>query len=415
MSHIIILGAGAIGLSSALACQRRGHHVTIIDRLPALRDGCSFGNAGMIVPSHFVPLAAPGMVALGFKWMWDPESPFYIKPRLDMDLVSWGMKFMRAATPDHVRRSAPLIRDLSLASRKQFIAWQENGDDLGLVTKGLIMLSNTTHGWEEERITARKARDLGIPAEVLDARQVAALEPGVTMDIAGGVYFPQDCHLWPERLLAMMEEKFLAAGGAFVWDTRVTGWKKQGNTLAAALTSTGEINGDQFILALGTWSGDLSRDLGLRLPMQAGKGYSVTVATPIELPEKCAILTEARVAITPMGKALRFGGTMEIAGRTESVNPRRVRGIIKAACKYFPRFKESDFDGIAPWHGLRPCSPDGLPYLGRTRAADNLVVATGHAMMGISLAPITGDLVGNLIDGEPPAIDINMLDPDRHA
>lgn len=415
MSHIVILGAGAIGLSSALACQRAGHRVTIIDRKPARRDGCSFGNAGMIVPSHFVPLAAPGMVALGFKWMWDPESPFYIKPRLDMDLVSWGIKFMRAATPEHVRRSAPLIRDLSLASRKQFIDWQESGDDLGLVTKGLIMLSHTTHGWEEEATTAQKARDLGIPAEVLDAKQVAALEPNVTMDIAGGVYFPQDCHLSPERLLATMEDKFLAAGGAFVWDAEITGWKKQGNTLAAVCTRAGEISGDQFVLALGTWSDDMSRDLDLRLPMQAGKGYSVTVAKPVELPEKCAIFTEARVAITPMGSALRFGGTMEIAGRSETVNPRRVHGIIKAACKYFPRFKEADFAGIEPWHGLRPCSPDGLPYLGRTKAAANLVVATGHAMMGISLAPVTGDIVGNLINGERTAIDISLMDPDRYA
>jgi D-amino-acid dehydrogenase len=163
--HVIIIGAGIVGLSAAYYCSRRGHRVTVIDRLPAVRDGCSFGNAGMIVPSHFTPLAAPGMVALGLKWMWNPESPFYITPRLDRALFGWGFKFWRAATKRHVERCAPLLRDLNLAGRACYeeLAATADGEDFGLVRRGLVMLCKTSHALEEEIATADRARELGIP------------------------------------------------------------------------------------------------------------------------------------------------------------------------------------------------------------------------------------------------------------
>ena len=149
--------------------------------------------------------------------------------------------------------------------------------------------------------------------------------------------------------------------------------------------------------------------------MQAGKGYSVTLPNPVERPALCSILTEARVAVTPLDEGLRFGGTMEISGTNESVSPRRVEGILRAASRYFPRFERAHFDGLAPWHGLRPCSPDGMPYLGRSVAAHNLLVATGHAMMGVSLAPVTGAIAARLLDHEPPGFDLQPLNPDRFA
>ena len=410
MKSIVVLGAGAIGLSVAEQCARRGHRVTIIERQAQRRGGCSFGNAGMIVPSHFIPLAAPGMVALGLRWMWNPESPFYIRPRLDWDLVAWAWHFWQASTRAHVERAAPLLRDLHLASRA---AYAEIGDECGLVQKGLLMLCKTPRALDEEGHTAAQARALGLPAEVLDAKQTAARDPDVTMDIAGSVYFPQDCHLQPERYLAALERRL--GGAEFSWETEVTGWRREGARLVAVRTTRGEIAGDEFILASGAWSPALVRELGLRLPMQAGKGYSLTLPHPVELPQICAILTEARVAVTPMGGALRVGGTMELAGLNDRVSPRRVEGVRRALPRYYPRFRREHFDGIAPWHGLRPCSPDGLPYLGRTRAAENLIVATGHAMMGLSLAPITGELVAQLADGAPPRFDLRLLAPDRFA
>ena len=414
--RIVIVGGGVIGLCSAYYAARRGHSVTIIEREPEQRDGCSFGNAGMIVPSHFIPLAAPGMVALGLKWMWNPESPFYIQPSLRGDLLDWGWKFWRAATEEHVHRAAPLLRDLSFASRACFEELAAlPGNDFGLVKKGLLMLCKTQHALDDEAKTAEQARILGIPAKVLDARETAELDPGVRMDIAGSIYFPKDCHLSPDRFMAGLKTQLQQLGGEFAWETRVTGWAVESGRIAAVNTTRGDFTGDEFVMACGSWSPAATRELGLEIPMQAGKGYSLTLPQPRQLPQICAIFTEARVAVTPMNGRLRFGGTMEIAGLNEDINPVRVRGIIKAAPQYYPEFSEHDFEGIQPWRGLRPCSPDGLPYLGRTRRFSNLTLATGHAMMGLSLGPITGRLVSELVSDDKPSIEIGLLNPDRYA
>lgn len=415
--RVVIIGAGIIGLSTAYYCARRGFQVTVIERKAAQRDGTSYGNAGMVVPSHFIPLAAPGMVALGLKWMWNPASPFYVKPRLDAALFDWGHKFWRAATPEHVRRSAPLIRDLSLASRTCFEEFAALPDvDFGLVKKGLLMLCQTEHGLHEESKTAEQARVLGIPAEVLDAKQTTALDPAATLKIAGSVYFPLDCHLSPARFMAALQTQLEKLGAKFIWESDAVGFKTGSDQRVRTIELSGdkEVEGDQFVLCGGSWSPTLAEKLQLNIPMQAGKGYSLTLPKPRELPQICSILCEARVAVTPMGETLRVGGTMEIAGLNEDISPVRVRGIIDSFCRYFPKFQPSDFDGIQPWRGLRPCSPDGLPYVGRTTRFDNLSIATGHSMMGLSLGPITGKLMAQVLSGEKPEPDISMLSPDRY-
>jgi len=414
--RVLVVGGGVIGLCIAYYCVRRGWRVTLAERHGERRDGCSFQNTGMVVPSHFVPLAAPGMVALGLKWMWNPAAPFYVKPRASWDLVDWGLKFWRAASAEHVRRAAPVLRDLHLASRACFEELATPENDFGLAERGLLMLCKTRHALAEEARLAEQARALGIPAEVLDAGAAADLDPGVRMDVAGAVYFPQDCHLAPDRFMAGLQRGLAQAGAEFLWHTEITGWRVDGaRRLRAARAGSGiEIEADEFVLCAGSWSAPLARGLGLKLPLQAGKGYSLTLLRPRESPRICAILTEARVAVTPMNGALRFGGTMEMAGLDEAINPVRVRGIIDAAARYYPGLDPADFDGVQPWRGLRPCSPDGLPYLGRTARFDNLVVATGHAMMGLSLGPITGRLAAEILSGERPSQDVGLLSPDRY-
>ncbi len=237
------------------------------------------------------------------------------------------------------------------------------------------------------------------------------------MDVLGSVYFPRDGHLNPERLMAALESELIDQGVTFHWETEVLGFRTQGGVqigvLDAVTTSAGEISGDQFVLSGGIWSTQLARSLRLRLPMQAGKGYSLTLPQPRQLPRLCSICTEARVAVTPLGETLRFGGTMEVSGEGTSISARRVRGITQAIPDYFPVFQTSDFASVQPWSGLRPVSPDGLPYLGRAACWSNLVVATGHAMMGISLAPATGELVSRLLTDQPISIPLERLAPDR--
>lgn len=410
--RVVVIGGGVIGLSVAACCASHGHCVTLVDATPRTR-GSSLGNAGMVVPSHFVPLAAPGMVAMGIKWMANPESPFYIKPRFSLDLLRWGYRFWQACNPAQVRRAAPVLRDLHLASRAAYAELADAGENLGLVKNGLLMLCKSPEAFHEEVETAQTACQLGLHANILDAAQAAGLEPGIEMDIHGAIHYAEDCHLDPRSYVESREQALLAAGGQFVYEARAIDWRVRGRSIDAVVTTAGEIAGEQFVLAGGAWSPELALRLGLRLPMQAGKGYSVTHPHPVQTPRICAILVEARVAVTPLGSALRFGGTMEIAGLNERINPRRVQGILKSIPSYYPAFSVADFAGIEPWQGLRPCSPDGLPYLGRTRTADNLLVATGHAMMGLSLAPVTGQIIAGLIDRQPSPIDLELLSPDR--
>lgn len=410
--QVTILGAGVIGLCTALYCVRRGMSVTVIERKPRSRDGCSFGNAGMIVPSHFTPLAAPGMVALGLKWMWNPESPFYIKPRLDPDLLKWGMHFWQAATRTRADAAAPVLRDLSLMSRQCF---EDMGIDFGMVKRGLLMLCRKQQTLDEEAQVAEAATRLGIPAHVLDAKATAALDPAVTMDVCGSVHFPKDCHLTPWRFIEAMEGELAKLGVDMRWETEVTGFSTEGECLGMIDTSNGRIKADEVVLCSGVWSSEIARQLRLNIPMQAGKGYSLTLSNPRQLPELCSICTEARLAVTPMDGALRVGGTMELAGIDESITQRRVEGIKRAFPEYFPAFEVGDFADVKPWSGLRPVSPDGMPYLGRTRRWKNLTIATGHAMMGLSLAPATGRIVSELLAGEAPKVSLDLLCPDRFA
>ncbi|HET6248743.1 MAG TPA: FAD-dependent oxidoreductase [Tepidisphaeraceae bacterium] len=414
--NVLILGSGIIGLCCAHYLVGRGHRVTIVDRDGAQAQGCSFGNAGMIVPSHFVPLAAPGMVGMALRMMLNPRSPFSIQPRLDAGLFSWMWHFHRSATAPHVKRAAPVLRDLNLASRKCYEELSDTcGNDFGLVKNGLLMLCNTNRGLHEESDAAETANRLGIPARVLDARQTAELEPDVKMDIAGSVHFPLDCHLSPDRLMQSLRQRLADAGANFIWNADVKELRREARKIVAAVTKAGtEIAADEFVLCAGSWSGELARDLGLKLLMQAGKGYSLTLANPPLLPRLCAILTEARVAMTPMDGRVRFGGTMEMSGLNQRIYRKRVEGIIRSACAYYPQFSEADFAAVEPWCGLRPCSPDGLPYLGRTRKFSNLCIATGHAMMGMSLGPITGKIVAQIIDEGRTEMDVSLLDPDRY-
>lgn len=413
--RVVVVGGGIIGLSSALSCLEQGNAVEIVDRIPALGDNCSRGNAGMIVPSHFVPLAAPGVFGQALRWMRDPESPFHVQPRLDWKLIKWGLRFFLAATETQAKEVAPLLRDLHLASREHFIRWNDEGIDCSLAKRGLLMLCKSKKTFEEESHLAVRARDLGIPAQVLNAEETSALDPNVTMSVEGSVYYPKDCHLDPGQLIAALRNKVQSLGGSFRDEHLLTHWNVQDNAIRSIETNRGEISGDEFVLCGGVWSEELVKSLRLSLPLQSGKGYSLTLPNPIELPNVCSILCEAKVAVTPIGNSLRFGGTMQIGQINHSIDPPRVQGIIKSVLEYLPRFRTTHFDGIEPWCGLRPVSPDGLPYIGRVRAIQNLTVATGHAMMGLSLGPVTGEIVGQIVNDQKPRFPLERLSPDRYS
>ncbi len=410
--RVVIIGGGVIGLCTAYYALKRGFAVTVIERELAGGDNCSAGNAGMIVPSHFTPLAAPGMLAKGLRWMMNPESPFFVRPRLDPELMRWGWLFYRNSTKRHVAASRELLRDLNLESRRLFGELQAD-EDFGLVKRGLLMLCKTAKGLAEEAEVAEAAHEIGLGAEVLDSAATALLDPGITMDVAGAVFFPEDCHLDPARFMASMRQRVLALGGNIESGVEIETIQTHGGKVTAVFGNGRSFPGGKFVVAGGSWSADLLKTIGLKLPLQAGKGYSLTLPAPPELPQLCSIFAEAKVAITPMDGSLRFGGTMEIGGQGLSINPARVHGIVKSVHAYFPKFSETDFTDVKPWAGLRPVSPDGIPYLGKVAGLPNLIAATGHAMMGLSLGPVSGRLVTDLLAGDAPFRLIDAMAPGR--
>lgn len=414
--HVAVIGSGVVGLSCAQALLERGCRVTVVERGGPDRDSCSLGNAGYISPSHVIPLAAPGIVQKALGWMGDPESPFYVRLRLDPGFLSWSWRFWRAGTPARAHAAGPTILALTMQSRDLFARMAERaGGEFEFVTEGSLNVVRSEKGLAEETSVAARVRELGQPAEILDARGVAALEPDLTLDVIGGVHYPQDAHLTPRKFMTVLERWVRDAGAAFVWNAEVNGWGRDARRLRAARTAQGEIEADAFLLAAGSWTGALARGLGVSLPMEPGKGYSMTLPRPRERMRRSIILHEARVALTPMGSTLRVGGTMELTGHDLSISPPRLRGIQKALRRYLPAFGDADFAGVTPWCGLRPCTPDGLPYVGPVTRYDNLHVASGHAMMGVSMAPATGRLAAELIVGEPPSLDPTLLRPERYG
>ena len=415
MSKITIVGGGVSGLFSAYYLKQAGYKVVIIEQ-GNLSDGCSFGNAGMIVPSHIVPLAQPGMIAKGLRWMLKSTSPFYVKPRLSWELMRWGMLFWKHSTEEHVERSIPVLRDMSLLSKQLFQELAATNElDFGWHERGLLMLyknADTEHEMAEEASIANKA---GIVAEVLDGCQVQDLEPEVKVDVRGGVFYPGDAHITPNLLIKNLVAYLKSKGVDFYENQEVTDFEKNGKKITAVVTRTGKFEVEELVIAAGAWSPVLSEKLGISLPLQGGKGYSFMLknrANNIQVP---AIMLEARATATPMGSDLRFAGTLEVAGTDLSINMNRVRGIVQGINNYYPEIEVELPEKEKVWSGLRPCSPDGIPYVGRVERFDNLTLATGHGMMGVSLGPATGKLVSEIVTHESTSLNMQPFAPLRFS
>lgn len=409
---VVIIGGGIMGVCSAYFLKKEGHEVTLIDK-SNFSSGASYVNAGYITPSHIISLAAPGIITKGLKWMFNPASPFYVKPRLDKDFLQWAWAFKRSSTKQKVAQSIPVIKDINILSRELYVAMKSSRDlDFHYDHKGLLMAYKHDKAGEQEWEVGKKAIKLGLKVENLTAKEVEVLEPKANLNIKGAVYFHSDAHMTPGGFMKNMLSYLKENGVTILAEEEVKDIVVSNKSITKLITDKREILADEFVMAAGSWSPLISKKLGIKMLLQPGKGYriNVTQETNITIP---AVLLEAKVAVTPMNGFTRFSGTMEIDKINHKINPIRVNAIANSASEYYHGLQISTQDKEAAQCGLRPVTPDGLPYIGRTSQYKNLTFATGHAMMGWSLGPATGKLVSEIISDQKSSLDLTPFNVQR--
>jgi D-amino-acid dehydrogenase len=411
--NVVVIGGGIIGLCTAYYLQKEGHQVTVIDKSD-FKTGASYVNAGYITPSHIISLASPGIITQGIKWMFDSSSPFYVKPRLDIDFLKWTWAFKKSATAKKVAASIPVIKDINLLSRDLYEEIKASNDfNFHYERKGLMMYYQTDKVGEHEWELGKKALKAGLHAEHLTSMDaIRKYEPTVDLNVKGAVYFDCDAHMTPSDFMPEMVGYLKSKGVQIFANEAVKDVEVKNQVISKVITDKAIYDADEVVMAAGSWSPLLTKKLGIKIPIQAGKGYRINVEreTNITVP---SILCEAKVAVTPMTGFTRFAGTMEIDKINHRINPLRVNAIANAATKFYNGLEIHQAEQDAAECGLRPCSPDGLPYIGKSSKCTNLTIAAGHAMMGWSLGPVTGKLVSEIISNKKSSLDLAPFHPDR--
>lgn len=410
---VVIIGGGVVGLCSAYYLQKEGCKVTVIDK-SSMNAGASYVNAGYLTPSHIIPMAAPGMITKGLRYMFNSSSPFYMKPRLDADFIKWAWNFKKSATQKKVDLAIPVIKEVNVLSRELFTTIKNSGDlgSFHLERKGLLMLYQTNKERDHELMVSEKAKFLGLKVNELDKGGISRVEPDININAKGAIHYECDGHSTPSDFMARMKAYLENSGVNLVKNQEVTDVILNHKKPSEVKTLTASYYTDEIVLAAGSWSGELAKKLNMKLSIEAGKGYRINVQkeTKIKMP---AILMEAKMAVTPMKGFTRFAGTMEFSGINHEIRKERVEAIAKGAVDFYDGLSISAEDKNNAQCGLRPVTPDGLPYIGKSKKHKNLTVATGHAMMGWSLGPVTGKLISELICDKDLVMDITPFDPER--
>ena len=412
-ADVLVLGGGVIGLACAHYLLAEGRSVRVLE---AGRVGAatSWGNCGTLTPSHAAPLAAPGMVGQALRWMLSPSAPLYVKPRWDPALMRWLLKVAGRCNRRDWRESG-LAKGALLKYSRALVEDLVYGQDLdcGFEAGGLHYVFRTERALEKQRRDLPLLEELGIPARVLDGAALAADEPALRPGMAGSVFFPGDAQLRPDRYTAELARIVRADGGVIEEGVRVTGLERGRNGIEVVHTSEGRRTGARVVMALGAWSTEFAQMLRLQIPIQPGKGYSITYNRPAAPPRRPLVLKERSVCVTTWGDGYRLGSTMEFSGYDDSLNRARLDALERGAAEYL-------LEPVGPakreeWCGWRPMTWDDLPLLGRAPGFNNLFLATGHGMMGMGMSAGSGRLLADLVTGRTPAIDPAPYAPARFA
>ena len=401
-TDVIVVGGGVIGLASALELLEAGRSVRLVER-SHLGAGASDGNCGLITPSHALPLTQPGTVRQVLKGMWRASSPVLVRPRLDLGLLAWGLRFARRCNERSMMEAMNGRRALLDLSRALFPELVEReGLAVEWETLGLMEVFASEQARAAAEPVQRLLADHGIRSEPFEHDALLAREPALRDDVAGGSWYPEDAQLRPEALVRELARVVEAKGAIIEVATPVHGIETGNGRARGITTANGTIEADHLVLATGAWSPELGRQLGLRLPVQPGKGYSITMTRPEPCPTVPLLLSDANMGVTPWPSGYRLAGTMEFAGFDAALRRARLDALVKGARRFL---REPLGEQGVEWCSWRPMCADELPIIDRAPRFPNVVVATGHGMMGVSMAPATAKLVAQLVTGAEPCVD----------
>lgn len=411
---VLIVGGGINGLCSAYFLEKQGFEVTILDR-DQITNNCSFGNMGYVSPSHYTPLASPGIISEGLKYLLSSRSPFYMKPRLDFNLMRWALTFYRNSSQKTVdKHSGPLVDLLSFSKRLMEEINEDLGNQIDMETKGIMMMCHSSAAFEKQKNVAQKAKDFSLATRIIDKDTLQKdYEPDVELNVSGAVLYTDDAHINPSKLMLVLKNNLMDKGVDFKLNTEVLDFEKNRETIQSVITNKGNFSADYYVLAPGSWLGELTKKLGHRLLIEGGKGYSTTYDYLEKNLHYPALLIDDRCAVTPWGKSLRIGGTMELVGLNNQVTIKRMEGIYNSVKKFYPGLDIAFPSVDKIWSGFRPVTPDGLPYIGPYGKLKNAVIAGGTAMLGISEGAGMGKLVSQIITQEPAGLDLSFYRPNR--
>jgi len=408
---VLILGGGVIGLASAWYLLAAGRGVTVLDQ-GTVGCGSSHGNCGTLTPSHATPLALPGTLGTALRWLLRPDAPLRIKPRADPALARWLFEFARRcnwrAAAHSTAARLPLL-ELSRQLIGQLV--HEQALDCEFATSGTLNVYRDARGFERACREHERLADHLPPYEVLDGAATLAREPALKPGVAGAFFNPGDACLRPDRYVAELARIVRAHGGTIIEGARIERIERDGKRITRVATSQGAYRGHEVVLALGAWSPRFARMLDLRLPIQPGKGYSITWTRPRQCPRTPLSLKEPSVCVTTWGSGYRLGSTMEFAGFDTSLNRTRLEALRRGAAQFL--HEPEGGERVEEWYGWRPMTWDDLPILGRAPHLDNLVLATGHGMLGVSMSAGTGLLVSEIVAGRAPSLAIDAYAPTR--
>jgi D-amino-acid dehydrogenase len=411
-SDVLILGGGVIGLACSLQLLKAGASVRVLEQ-GAPGSGSSHGNCGTITPSHAPPLAMPGMIGVALRSMLRSDAPLYLNPRLDGRRLRWLLGFARRCNWRDFNRAA-VARLAILQRSRELLAELVRSDALDCeFDEGGVLYAYRTAAKRasDEKHHAAVLDRLGIAVQRLRGDEVEAMEPALKPGLVGGLFHPGDARLRPDRYVAELVRRVVELGGVIEAGARVEGFVHENRRIRQVVTSRGAFDGDSVLLALGAWSPLLSKKLGLRLPMQPGKGYSLTYEKPELAPRHALVLREASVCVTTWQSGYRLGSTMEFSGYAEGINRVRIDALRRGAADGLRQPEGPSL--LEEWWGWRPMSVDELPIIGRSARWSNLLLATGHGMLGISMSTGTAELVASMLGGPRSPLEASPYAPAR--